>query len=159
MLRTDSLKTLKRHVRADYGPVMVIRVWTNFRHSEAGQLAASGSNEALLFVAELHFTVCSRRFRAILKVVWQIWTGCVIRSMFVEHRFLWKHEKTKSIRRQTEYRKRNYESCCAHTVPACTGRILYDFQCDCNDLFWGMHGGVWKCVHYFGWIVEREGIG
>jgi len=67
---------------------MVIRVWTNFKHSEAVQLSASGSNEALLFVAELHFTVCSRRFRAILKVVWQIWTGFVIRSMFLEHRFL-----------------------------------------------------------------------
>lgn len=158
MLRTGSLKKLKGHVRAGNGPIMVIRVWTNLQHSEAGQLSASGSNEALLFVAELHFTVCNRSLRAILKVVWQIWTGFVIRSMFLEHRFLWNPEKTESIWRQTEYRRRNYASFCAHTVPACKGRILYDFQRGYNDLVWGMHGRVWKCIQYFGWIVEREGI-
>ena len=83
MLRTDRLKTLKGHVRADNGTIMVIRMRTNFKHSEADQLSASGSNEALLFVAELHFTFCSRSFEAVLKVVWQIWTGFVIRSIFL----------------------------------------------------------------------------
>jgi len=88
MLRTDRLKTMKEHVPADNGALMVICMWTNFKHSETDQLSASGSNEALLFVAELHFTVCSRSFEAVLKVVWQIWTGFVIRSIFLEHRFL-----------------------------------------------------------------------
>ena len=158
MLRTDSLKTLKGRVRADNGTIMVICVWTNFKHSEADQLSPGGSNETLLFVAELHFTLCSRRIRAVMKVLWQIWTGFVIRAIFLEHRFLWKPEKTKSIWRQTEYRKRNYASFSAHTVPACKGRIPYDFQRGCNDLEWGMYGRVWKCMQYFGWVVEREGI-
>ena len=146
MLRIDSLKSLMGHVRADNGPIMVIRVWTNFRHSEADQLSASGSNEALLFVAELHFTVSSRSLRAILIVVLQIWTGFVIRSIFLEHRFVRNPEKTKSIWRQTEYRKRNYASFSAHTVPACKGRILYDIQRGCTDLVWGMYWRVWKCI-------------